>query len=262
MERLELKNRKGQKIVGVFTKPEGQIKGTCVIEHGWSGSKEQPHILAIQEAFLENGFQTFNFDATNSFNESDGEYEKSRLGLHYEDMEDVCKWVQQQEWFTGLFAISGHSMGGYATARYAEEFPSEVALIAPIAPVVSGKLTTEAKERYSPGVLQKWKEEGVLISESSNRPGLMKRSPYEAHLEWLSHDLLPKAHKLTMPVFLLTGTKDTSCPPDHVQQLFDAIPEGNKVFEIIEDAPHTYITKEDLEGVRFLLSNWLRQITV
>lgn len=38
-----------------------------------SGSKEQPHILAIQEAFLENGFQTFNFDATNSFNESDGE---------------------------------------------------------------------------------------------------------------------------------------------------------------------------------------------
>lgn len=260
MVKFTLKNRKGQNIVGVFIKPKGDIKGTCVIEHGWSGSKDQAHVVVIQEAFLENGYQTFNFDATNSFNESDGEYENSRLGLHYEDMEDVCKWVQQQEWFVGALAISGHSMGGYATVRYAEEFPEEVGLIAPIAPVVSGALTAEAKDRCSPGVLQKWKEDGVLISESSSTPGLMKHSPYEAHVEWLNHDLLPDAHKLTMPVFVLTGTKDTSCPLDHVEQLFDAIPVGNKVYEIVEDAPHTYVTDSDLAAVKNTLSKWLRTI--
>jgi pimeloyl-ACP methyl ester carboxylesterase len=60
-----------------------------------------------------------------------------------------------------------------------------------------------------------------------------------------------------MPAFLLTGTDDGSCPPAHVQQLLDAIPHDNKVFEIIEGAPHTYRTKEDLEKVKQCLSKWL-----
>jgi len=257
MTRIELQNRKDQKIIGLLTKPEGDIKGTAVIQHGWSGKKEQKHVVAIQDAFLENGWQTFNFDSTNSFGESEGDFSESRLGLHYEDMEDVCKWVQQQDWYVSGLAISGHSMGGYATARYAEDHLEEVTLIAPIAPVVSGKLTGEAKERHAPGSTAKWKEEGVLISESATTPGLIKRAPYAVHEEWQNHDLLPNADKLTMPAFLLTGTDDTSCPPDHVQQLFDAVPHDNKVYEIIEGAPHTYVTEDDLLEVKNRLSRWL-----
>lgn len=258
MEKLTLQNRKGQNIVGLLTKPEDEIKGTAVIQHGWSGKKEQKHIVAMQEAFLENGWQTFNFDTTNSFGESDGDFAESRLGLHYEDLEDVCKWIQQQDWYVPGLAISGHSMGGYATARYAEDYPEEVQLIAPIAPVVSGQLTSEAKERKEPGALARWKEEGVLVSESTTTPGLIKRAPWAVYEEWLNHDLLPNADKLTMPVFLLTGTDDSSCPPDHVQQLFDVIPHQNKAYEIIEGAPHTYITEEDLQSVKEKLSNWLK----
>jgi alpha-beta hydrolase superfamily lysophospholipase len=96
--------------------------------------------MALESAFLKNGFQTFNFDTTNSFNESDGKYAQSRLGLHYEDFEDVVKWAQQQDWFVAPLALTGHSMGGYSAARYAEDYPKEVALTAPIAPVVSGVL--------------------------------------------------------------------------------------------------------------------------
>ena len=125
--------------------------------------------------------------------------------------------------------------------------------------MVSGKLTTEYKERREPGMLAKWKEEGVLVSESSTTPGLIKRAPYAIQEEWLSHDLLPNADKLNMPVFLLTGTEDGSCPPDHVQQLFDSIPHDYKVFEIIEGAPHTYRTEEDLKEVKERLSEWLKE---
>jgi pimeloyl-ACP methyl ester carboxylesterase len=260
MEKLELKNRKGLKIVGRFSRPNGAVRGTCVIEHGWSGKKEAPHIIAFQEAFLENGWQTFNFDATNSFNESEGKYEDSRLGLHYEDMEDVCQWVQKQDWFVGPLAISGHSMGGYAAARYAEDHPEEVALIAPIAPVVSGRLTNEARERDEPGMIKRWQETGWHISESIGSEEIIKRAPYAVHEEWQNHDLLLNTDRLTMPVFLLTGTEDTSCPPEHVQQLFDTIPHDNKVFKIVEGAPHTYRSPEDLATVKQLLSDWLRNV--
>lgn len=262
MEKITLQNRKSQNIIGNLVKPDVNIKGTCVLEHGWSGKKEQDHVVAIQEAFRGAGWQVFNFDATNSFNESDGDFGDSRLGLHYEDMEDVCKWVQEQDWFVGPLAVSGHSMGGYAAARYAEDYPEEVALLAPIAPVVSGKLTTESKEAREPGMIERWKNEGFLVSESSTTPGLIKRAPYAVHEEWLNHDLLPNAGRLTMPVFLLTGTEDESCPPDHVQKLFEAIPHQNKAFHIIEGAPHTYRTEADLKTLRETLGHWLELQTV
>ena len=258
MQKLTLQNRKGQNIVSILAKPEGEIKGTCVLEHGWSGKKEQDHMVAIQEAFTDNGWQVFNFDATNSLNESDGDIYDSRQGLHYEDMEDVCKWVQQQDWFVGPLATSGHSMGGHAAARYAQDHPEEVELIAPISPVVSGPLIAASEERHRPGHIATWKEKGVLESESRTSPGQIKRAPYAIHEERLNHDLLPNADKLTMPVFLLTGTDDGSCPPDHVQQLFDTIPHNNKVFEIIEGAPHTYRIEADLQEVKERLSKWLK----
>lgn len=42
MECLKLKNKKGQKIIGLFTKPEGEITGTCVIQHGCQAQKNSP----------------------------------------------------------------------------------------------------------------------------------------------------------------------------------------------------------------------------
>lgn len=259
MEKLTLQNRKGQNIVGVLTKPEGDVRGTCIVQHGWSGKKEQVHIMAMQNAFLKNGFQAFNFDATNSFNESDGDYAASRLGLHYEDFEDVTKWVQTQAWFTTPLALTGHSMGGYACVRYAEEYPDEVGLLAPIAPVVSGALRKEAYLKFEPDDLRKWEADGFLVKESATTAGLMKKSPYEAFLEMQEHDLLPDAKKLTVPVFLLTGTKDTSIPPEHVQKLFDAIPGGNKTFETIEGAPHNYVSESDLRELEERICNWVQR---
>ena len=113
MKKITLQNRKGQDVVGILEKPEnGTIAGTVVIEHGYGGFKEQKHILAMRDTFLENGFITFNFDATNTFGESDGDFEKATLGLHTEDFEDVTEWAQEQNWFAGPLAITGHSMGG------------------------------------------------------------------------------------------------------------------------------------------------------
>ncbi|MEK9174166.1 MAG: alpha/beta fold hydrolase, partial [Patescibacteria group bacterium] len=135
MQKITLKNRKGQKIVGLLNMPEGVVRGTAVIQHGYGGLKSQAHILKLEQAFHDNGFITFNFDTTNSFGESDGTYWEARLGLHAEDLEDVVKWTKQQEWFQQPLALTGHSMGGYAVARYAELYPAEVDILAPIAPV-------------------------------------------------------------------------------------------------------------------------------
>ncbi len=260
MEKIILQNRKGQNIVGILEKPEnGTIIGTAVIEHGYGGFKEQKHILAMRDAFLENGFVTFNFDATNTFGESDGDFEKATLGLHTEDFEDVTEWIQEQNWFTGPLAITGHSMGGYACARYAETFPEKVSFCLPIAPVVSGQLSWDALREFKPEEFNEWREKGMLEDESRSKPGAIKRKPWSHMEERLGHDLLPDAHKLTMPLFLFVGTEDTAIPPKHVRLLFDTIPEGNKTLVVADGAPHTYKTEKDISFLRNEIDKWLKK---
>lgn len=261
MEKISLRNRKDQTIVGILEKPTtGTIHGTVIIEHGYGGFKEQEHIQVIQKAFLENGFIIFNFDLTNTFGESDGNFEKATLGFHTEDFEDVAEWAQKQDWFVHPLAVTGHSMGGYACARYAEKFPEKVSYCLPIAPLVSGKLSWDAHQEFKPKEFVEWKEKGVIEEESKSRPGvIIKRKPWSHMEERLHHDLLPDAHELTMPVFLFVGTEDTSIPPKHIQILFDAIPEGDKTLVLSQGAPHTYKTKKDIHFLKESIDTWLKK---
>ena len=257
MQKLNLKNRKGQNIVGVLEKHEGEIKGTCVVQHGWGGNKEKPTVQAMKKGFLESGFQTFNFDATNTFGESDGDYEKSTLGLHWEDLEDVVKWVQEQEWFVGPLALTGHSKGGYAVARYAEEYPEEVSYLVPVAPVVSGKLSLKAMQEREPDVLEKWREDGV-IETRSEKSEVVKRKHWFQMEERLKHDLLPAANRIIMPVLLIVGSKDGHCF-EQTEILFDNLPEGNKELKIIEGAPHSYYEKSEQDECTDAIKDWLNK---
>lgn len=259
MEKLTLQNRKGLKIVGVLEKPSGEIKGTCVVQHGWGGHKDKPTVQTIKNAFLAAGFQTFNFDTTHSFGESDGDFEQSTLGSFWEDLEDVTKWVQKQDWFVGPLALTGHSKGGYAVTRYAEEHPNEVDYLVPVAPVVSGKLSYEAHKKCHPEEFEKWKQEGVI--ERIGKEGDVKRQHWYQMEERLQHDLLPNAQKLTMPVLLVVGSKDESCF-DQAQILFDALPEGSKSIEIIEGAPHSYYEMSEQEACKNAIVNWLSKFAL
>jgi len=257
MQKLELKNRKGQKIVGILETPTGSIRGTCVLQHGWGGHKDKPTIQTMKKAFLDSGFQTFNFDTTNSSGESDGDFEKSTLGLFWEDLEDVVKWTQQQEWFIGPLALSGHSKGGYAVARYAEEYPDEVSYLIPVAPVVSGQLSFEAHKKYKPEEFEEWQSEGVL--ERIGKEGHIKRQHWFQMEERLNHDLLPNAGKLRMPTLLIVGSKDESCL-EQTQILFGVLPEEKKAIKIIEGAPHSYYEKSEQIECGEAIVNWLKNL--
>ena len=212
----------------------------------------------LAQAFFDNGFITFNFDATNSFGESDGEFEKATLQLHYEDLEDVVIWAKEQAWYTGKLALTGHSMGGYTVARYGEEYSDQVDYIASIAPVVSGELSWQAHRRAYPGQLEEWKESGWLIRESKSRPGTFMRRPWSHMEERLNHDLLPKAKNLTMPIFFYVGGGDKLCPSDQTQILFDKVPGDNKEIIMNPEVGHVYRTDGEIEHLYQSVNRWIK----
>ena len=257
MKKFEIKNRHGLKIVGVLETNTDTPKGTCVVLHGWGGHRNKETTQAMKNAFLQAGFQTFNFDATHSFGESDGDFQQSTLGTFYEDFEDVANWVKNQDWFVSPLAVTGHSKGGYAATRYAEEYPNDVGYAAPVAPVVSGKLSFEIHKEIDPEGFAKWEKEGVRIREGSE--GDTKIQNWSQMLERLQHDLLVKADKLTMPILFVVGSEDTSCPPKHIQQLFNLIPEGKKTLKVLEGAPHSFHKKEEQEACSKTILDWLNE---
>ena len=53
--------------------------------HGLGGFKEQPHIETFAESFFELDYTVIRFDTTNTFGESEGNYENATVTNYLED---------------------------------------------------------------------------------------------------------------------------------------------------------------------------------
>ena len=222
MGKFEIKNRKGLKIVGEILKPE-RIRGLSFVLHGLGGFKDQKHIKLLANTLFENNYIVVNFDATNSIGESDGKYEEATMQNHYADLVDVINWAKTQNWYIEPFILAGHSLGGFAVAKYAEEFPSEIKGVFPCAAVFSGEDSFEASNRFKQEEIKNWEETGWTHRTSNSKPGIEMKLPWSHMEERLTHNLKIKADKITAPILFVVGEKDESCPPDHQKNFFDLV---------------------------------------
>ncbi|PLW80101.1 hypothetical protein C0585_04245 [Candidatus Woesearchaeota archaeon] len=252
--KLFVENAKGQKISILIEKPE-KAKGLAIIMHGLGGFKEQPHIEYVSKSFLDNNITTVRFDAVHTFGESTGgKYEDATVTNYYDDLEFVIDWVKTQDFYDEPFFLAGHSLGGICTALYAEKHPEKIKGLAPLSTVVSGKLSMEAEVEKK----KIWKETGWRISESSSKPGLLKKIKWDHMEDRLKYDLLPDANKLNIPVLLIVGDKDTTTPLKHQKILFEKLP-GEKEMHVVSGAPHTFKEKEHLEQLKDIFDRWIKK---
>lgn len=258
--KIFIKNRKGEKICILIEGEENNPPaggGLVFVMPGLGGFKEQPHIIAAAESFLENGFITVRFDTTNSFGESEGKYENATITSYYSDLEDVIDWAATQSWYKEPFVLTGHSLGGICTVLFAEKHPEKVRALIPISPVVSGKLSTETE--YFIKIRDDWERTGWLEEESYSRPGEVKRLPWSHVLDRVKYDLIPLAKNLTMPVLIIVGDKDTTTPLEHQKILFEAIP-GKKEIAIIKGAAHSFRHQQNISDLKKTISDWIKKL--
>ncbi|MFA6999941.1 MAG: alpha/beta fold hydrolase [Candidatus Paceibacterota bacterium] len=258
MEKFEIKNRKGLKIVGELSIPK-KSKGLSFTLHGLGGFKEQPHIIILANTLLENDYTVINFDATNSTGESGGKYGNATFQDHYENLVDVITWAKTQIWYKQPFILAGQSLGGYAVARYAEDYPKEVKALLFYAGVVAGELSYKSKEKFESAKFKTWKETGWREEESKSRPGLIKRLPWSYMEEGLKHDLRPNASKLTMPILFVVGGSDKAHISGDQKVLYDIV-SGPKEMHIVPGAPHDFCDLEHLRQLKTVFNNWLKNL--
>ncbi|KKU48659.1 MAG: hypothetical protein UX68_C0010G0034 [Parcubacteria group bacterium GW2011_GWA2_46_9] len=256
MEKLFIKNRKGQKIAVIVEKNVDQ-RGLTFVMHGLGGFKEQDHIQTFADAFKEKGYTVIRFDTTNTFGESDGNYEDATTTNYYEDLEDVIEWAKKQPWYEQPFCLAGHSLGSICIALYAEKYPDRVKALAPISTVVSGKLSI-ATEKHKK-VAEEWQRTGWRVE--NGYAGIVKKLKWSHVEDRLKYDLLPEANKLTMPVLLIVGENDDGTPPEHQQILYEKLP-GRKELHIIKGAPHTFREKDHLAEIKKIFLRWIDKFLI
>lgn len=257
MQKFFIKNRKAQKISVVVEEPSGNPKGLAFVMHGLGGFKEQPHIRAMIESFLENGYVTVSFDTTNTIGESEGKYEDATITNYFEDLEDVIAWAHGQDWYTEPFILVGHSLGGICVALYAEKNSNKVKALAPISTVVSGKLSTETKDYRD---AENWKRTGWFVRESGSKPGVFLRLPWSHMEDRLKYDLLSEVGNLKMPVLIMSGRLDKPTPVEHQRILFEKLP-GPKEMHVIDGADHNFRPQDkNLFKLKRILDQWIKKL--
>ena len=255
MKKEIIKNRKGENIIVVIEKTENS-KGLAFTMHGLGGFKEQPHVLSMAKSFSDNNFTVVRFDTTNSIGESGGKLENATISNYFQDLEDVIKWSQSQNWYQEPFWLSGHSLGGFSVAFFTINYPEKVKAIVPISAVVSGELFTQTEEMKE--VLESWKKTGLREWESSTQPGLIKRLKYDFIEDCLKYDLLKDAHKIKCPVLLIVGDRDETTPLKHQKIFFNSL-SAEKEIHIIKDLKHTPREKHHLEELESIMGKWIQK---
>ena len=256
MEKIFIKNRKGDKIAVLLEKSADQ-KELVFLMHGLGGFKEQEQLDAFSEAFQEKGFSVVRFDTTNTLGESDGDYENATTTNYFEDLEDVISWSKSQKWYQEPFWLAGHSLGGMCTALYAEKYPEKVKAIAPTSAVVSYELFRQANSEEH---LRNWEETDWRIEQSRSKPGVVKKLRWDFVEDLEKYDLIPNVKNLTMPVLLLVGELDTLTPSSDQGILYENLP-GPKELHIIKGAEHTFREKEHLDEIKQIFLEWIEQVT-
>lgn len=250
-----IKNRKNQKM-SVLVEISDDQKGLAFVMHGLSGNKDQDHIEIFANAFKEKEYTVVRFDTTNTFGESDGNYEDATTTNYYEDLEDVIEWAKEQKWYQEPFVLVGHSLGSICVALYAEKYPEKVKALAPISTVISGKLSYEVDPKE---IMEEWKRTGWQSKESKTTKGFIKTLKWSHMEDRLKYDLLPEIDKLIMPVLLIVGSNDNRTPVDHQKILYNAL-QGPKEIHVIEGASHTFQESHHLKQVKDIFLKWINKL--
>lgn len=258
MSRHTLTNRRNQNVVAIIDEPHSTCTGTAVVVHGFSGTKDQPHIKAMSDALCARGYRSIRFDATHSLGESDGDLFDASLTRHSHDLEDVMAWAESQPWFQPPVVMAGHSLGGAAILLFTASQPEKVKAIAPISTVVSGKLTYQSHTRKDPAEMPKWQQQGFKIKQSST--GKKNKVSWAYMENLLTYNLLQQAPAITCPVLMAVADQDTSTPPDHQQILADKLAQVSGP-HIIKAADHTFRSPQELADLTNIMDNWLNGLS-
>ena len=181
----------------------------CIILHGFTGNKDERHLLAVSDMMNELGMATLRADFY-GHGLSDGEFKHHTLDIWVSNALAEINYARSTNLFSKIY-LCGHSQGGLTVMLAGTKFQNLIDGIIPMSPaivILSGArkgdlLGNKFDTNNIPGGFQA--KEGWILCDTYIRSAL-------------SIEIEPVIAAFKKPVFIVHGSADATCPIDEVME--------------------------------------------
>lgn len=247
-KRLNFKNSKGNKLVGVLNQT-GVKNWILVMAHGFTSNKNTKNFVKLSKMLGKKGVSSFRFDFF-GHGDSEGGFADITISEAVDDILHAIKFVKKLGYKN--IGLLGSSFGGISSIIAASKTPN-LSLLALKSPV-SDYWKLE-KERYTNKELREWKDQG--FKEYENDGKFMKLS-YSFIEDFKNNDAYKAAKNIKVPTLIVHGDTDNDVPYSQSQKLAKILPDARLV--TIKGADHRYTTGNTTEEMLQVLFKFTTQI--
>ncbi|WP_343485937.1 bifunctional alpha/beta hydrolase/OsmC family protein [Allomuricauda sp. d1] len=248
IQKIEFKNKEGQKLVGRLELPvDRHPHNYALFAHCFTCTKNLSAVRNISKALTSNGFGVLRFDFT-GLGESEGDFADTNFSGNVADL--VAASDHLKENYNAPTLLIGHSLGGSAVIFAAAEIDSVKA----IATVGAPSNPVHVKHLLKSGI-DEIKETGKAVVNLSGRDFTIKKQ----FLDDLETKSLPETVKtLRKPLLIMHSPQDDTVGIKNAEEIYVAA-HHPKSFVSLDGADHLLFNKEDSLYVGQVVSGWAKR---
>jgi len=245
MEKVNFRNSKGQKIIGVLHRPKTKNDSIIIIAHGSYATKDRERLINAAESYSKEGISALRFDFGGC-----GESYKTEITLRGEvdDLKSAIKFAKNIGYQN--IGLQGESLGGLVSLI---AYTPEIKTMVLWAPITKNKNRLEEvleQDRLSGEGLE---EKGYVIKIKHGRNYKIPKQYFEERLAVNQKDVLSR---IKSPILIIHGDADDCVLSESSKEAMQYLPEGSKL-EIIKGGNHTLET--NMDEVISLSLNWFKK---
>lgn len=247
MEKLWIKNRRGQHLAAYLFRPPGESPYIMIISHGFRGAKENAgRIFMFAEQLNQLGITVLAFDYAGS-GESEGRFEEMTLSRQAEDLHSVIDYIIAREGQKPILLL-GRSFGGSTTLLAAAQRSDISGCIFWSTPV---HLVPTFSSMMYDAYLQLKNGHTIVIQDDAGEYTL--QPGFAQDLEEIS---LPSCINRIrdLPVLVIHGRDDEVVDPDNARYMADQL--EDVTLYMVEEATHRFVGK--IQEREQLTLQWIR----
>jgi len=245
-EKVEFKGAFGDTISAKIDFPDdGELKSWVLFAHGFSIGKDLKPIRTISKSLVDDGFGMLRFDFT-GLGDSGGNFSDTNFSSNCEDIRQAANYLRENH--KAPCVMIGHSFGGTATLKVADEIPECKA----VATIGSPCDTTHIIHQFADKI-EEIEEEGEAKVLLGGRPFIIK----EQFLEDIGNqDIAKEISDLGKALMIFHSPQDRVVGIDNASHIYIKA-KHPKSFVSLDGADHLLLKNAaDAEYVAHVLAAW------